>query len=68
MIHDLCLFQQSCLFNPIKVLIIESRLSTSHIENKAASNCKDSTLFLAEILPLFRPNNLIMLIESRNWT
>lgn len=66
MIHDLCLYQQSCLFNPIKVLIIESRLATSHIENEATSNCKVSALFLAEISPLFRPNNLIILIESRN--
>ena len=66
MIHDLCLYQQSCLFESIKVSIIESRLDTSYIKNYVAHNYKNNALFLTEISALFGSSNLFMLRESRN--
>ena len=66
MIHDLCLYQQSCLFESIKVSIIESRLDTSYIKKDVSHNYKNNALILTEISPLFRSSNLFMLRESRN--
>ena len=40
MIHDLYLFQQSCLFGSIKTLIVESKLDTSYIKSKFVYNYK----------------------------
>lgn len=66
MIHDLCPYQQSCLFESIKVSIIESRLDTSYIKKDVSHNYKNNALILNEISPLFRSSNLFMLRESRN--
>jgi hypothetical protein len=66
MIHDLCLYQQSCLFGSIKNL--NSRIQKEYIlyKNKLAHNYKNNGLSLTKISPLFRSSNIFKLRESRN--